>query len=386
MAQEKISAFFENLGFPLKNDRWSWGASNGDGILLRTWLDDYESAKRRVKVLGWEPRVGTRESSGLNERIQHLRTLWEGGVPAYTVIATAVDAETEWARKIKEFRPDAIFPIERLELDEGAVFAVLGKPVPVGTLAAHSKTNRVQGHSEPLPPTLQTRRAGSTPADGGSESEPSYRTKLPAIRDWLIAVAQRQARVTYGDVMTAFKIDRFSLRHAMDFLGHEAQDRKEPIITALIVNKQTQRCSIGIAKEFGVADDEAERQRLYEFWKRVAIAPPAAPAATLEERAARFASVEVRPDQAAFRRAVFIACGGKCVVSGCAVDRALDAAHLDGRDWRLGHNNAEDGVLLRKDLHALYDAKLLRIASGVVELMPAVMDHYEQYAGAKLPV
>ena len=40
----------------------------------------------------------------------------------------------------------------------------------------------------------------------------------------------------------------------------------------------------------------------------------------------------------------------------------------------------------RPTLHALYDAKLLSIASGVVELTPAVMGHYEQYAGAKLPV
>jgi hypothetical protein len=57
-----------------------------------------------------------------------------------------------------------------------------------------------------------------------------------------------------------------------------------------------------------------------------------------------------------------MACGGMCVISGCNVDKALDAAHKKGRSWREGHNRAEDGFLLRKDLHALYDHNLLRIS------------------------
>ncbi|WP_255284189.1 HNH endonuclease [Hydrogenophaga pseudoflava] len=103
---------------------------------------------------------------------------------------------------------------------------------------------------------------------------------------------------------------------------------------------------------------------------------------SFEERVARFAQVEVRPQQQAFRDAVFRACGGRCVVSGCEVPEALEAAHIFGRDWRKGENSAEDGILLRRDLHALYDRGLLTIQeSGAVELDPKVRPHYKVFDG-----
>lgn len=216
---------------------------------------------------------------------------------------------------------------------------------------------------------------------------PKYKDKLPAMRDWLIQVARSESVVTYGDVIKAFGIDRLTLRHALSYLGHQADNLDEPIITALVVNKRTRRCSVGLENEFGVRDDEAERQRLYEYWKASAAAPklPEPPTATLEVKAARFVSVEARPDQAAFRRQVFLAYGGRCVVTGCDLVCALDAAHKHGRDWRKGHNRAEDGYLLRKDLHALYDNDLLRISeAGLVELDPPLMEQYRQFAGIKV--
>lgn len=100
----------------------------------------------------------------------------------------------------------------------------------------------------------------------------------------------------------------------------------------------------------------------------------------LEEREARFALVQIRPDQAEFRRAVFTACGGSCVVSGCPVPEALEAAHLRGSSWRKGENSAGDGILLRRDLHALYDRNLLIIdALGVVQIDPSVTGTYGQF-------
>lgn len=217
--------------------------------------------------------------------------------------------------------------------------------------------------------------------------EASYRAKLPAMRDWLIEVARHKDKVEYGQVMEVFGIDRFSLRHAMDFLGHQADNLNEPIITALIIGKKSRQCSSGLAKEFGVHDDGAERQRLYDFWggNHNEHTPVDEVLTDLDVKAARFVSVEARPDQAAFRRRVYLACNGRCVISGCDVLKALDAAHKHGRDWRLGHNSAEDGYLLRKDLHALYDNKLLGITDeGQVELDLGVMEHYEQYAGVSI--
>ena len=163
-------------------------------------------------------------------------------------------------------------------------------------------------------------------------------------------------------------------------------------MTALIVDKDTLRCSDGLRDEFGIEGDQAERERCYVWWAEApetvsprvpAVEPtPAEPDDSLEAKAARFVMVEVRTHRAAFRRAVFLACGGKCVISGCDVPEAVEAAHLEGRRWRAGHNSAADGVLLRRDLHALYDTGLLTFdASGVVELHPKVAAHYRFLEG-----
>ena len=104
-----------------------------------------------------------------------------------------------------------------------------------------------------------------------------------------------------------------------------------------------------------------------------------------EERVARFALTEVRQQQAAFRSAVFRACGGICAISGCSVPEVLEAAHLQGRKWREGHNAQSDGILLRRDLHALYDSTLLSIdLSGKVHIHRDVIEHYGQFQDVQI--
>ena len=217
----------------------------------------------------------------------------------------------------------------------------------------------------------------------------AYDAKLPAMREWLVEVASRERKVTYGELMEIFDIDRFNLQRALSALGRQSEKKKEPILTALVVLKSTGHSSSGLESEFHVRDDEQERAQLYRFWaefrhqrqRRVAARE------SLDTRCAKFALVETRPAQAAFRRNVFNACAGACVISGCEVVPALDAAHRIGRSWRLGHNEAEDGFLLRKDLHALYDALLLRISEkGNVQLHPSVREHYKELLGARVRV
>jgi hypothetical protein len=76
---------------------------------------------------------------------------------------------------------------------------------------------------------------------------------------------------------------------------------------------------------------------------------------------AKLALQELRPEQRLFRNRVFLKHGARCVVTGCAIEVLLDAAHLRGRDWRKGHNHADDGIPLRADLHRAYDAGLIDI-------------------------
>lgn len=67
--------------------------------------------------------------------------------------------------------------------------------------------------------------------------------------------------------------------------------------------------------------------------------------------------------QQAFRLRVGSRCGWRCMVTGTAVREVLDAAHQPGKDWRTD-NEAEDGVLLRADLHRLLDRRLAMLRDG----------------------
>lgn len=67
-----------------------------------------------------------------------------------------------------------------------------------------------------------------------------------------------------------------------------------------------------------------------------------------------------RRGQAMFRSRLLAAYEGKCAISGCSVEAVLEAAHIV--PYRGQHTNeTSNGLLLRADLHTLFDLDLLRI-------------------------
>ena len=101
------------------------------------------------------------------------------------------------------------------------------------------------------------------------------------------------------------------------------------------------------------------------------------------EARSRRAEVEARIAQSAFRQRVGNRCGWRCVVSGSSVREVLDAAHLPGRDWRR-HNAADDGILVRADIHKLLDSGLASIRQGVFRLKPAAVREYGEFDGRRV--
>ena len=62
----------------------------------------------------------------------------------------------------------------------------------------------------------------------------------------------------------------------------------------------------------------------------------------------------IRQGQADFRKELLVAYAGKCAITGYDIELALDAAHL--RKYNGKHTNiVQNGLLLRKDLHKLFD-------------------------------
>ena len=97
------------------------------------------------------------------------------------------------------------------------------------------------------------------------------------------------------------------------------------------------------------------------------------------------AEVQIRQGQPEFRRALLALYDHKCVISGCTTRDALQAAHIksvsDG-----GTHSPRNGLILRADLHNLFDRGLITIdEKGCVHVDPVIKDfEYQSFHGIKL--
>lgn len=129
-------AFFEMLGAPLKNPRWSWGAvrSKDGTVFLQVWNDKIRSydGSEFVQVSHRAADRSRPERPGNREREEHL-SLIRNGAPSYLIIGEAVDP-TETTRKIKHFNDAEVFPGGRVVEIDGEVWIELLPGVAVETV------------------------------------------------------------------------------------------------------------------------------------------------------------------------------------------------------------------------------------------------------------
>ena len=93
------------------------------------------------------------------------------------------------------------------------------------------------------------------------------------------------------------------------------------------------------------------------------------------ERQRKMAEILARPEQARFRKQIASRDGWRCAITGCLEPQALEAAHLHPVSWG-GSDDAANGILLRADIHRLFDAGLLVIdpTTGAVSVAASVDD------------
>ncbi|PNQ53824.1 HNH endonuclease, partial [Vibrio agarivorans] len=95
--------------------------------------------------------------------------------------------------------------------------------------------------------------------------------------------------------------------------------------------------------------------------------------------------IHARQGQAAFRE-MLLAEYGRCLVSGCKVSHAIEAAHIVPYMGE-ATNSIENGLLLRADIHTLFDLGLISITPyqrKIVVSKRLSCTDYEQYAGKKM--
>ncbi|AQX51318.1 HNH endonuclease [Elizabethkingia anophelis] len=97
--------------------------------------------------------------------------------------------------------------------------------------------------------------------------------------------------------------------------------------------------------------------------------------------------INVRRGQKKFRDSLLKSYDNKCAISGCTIVELLEAAHIypyKGDDT----NHLQNGILLRTDLHTLFDLGLMSIhpTEYTVELSDQLLEHdfYKDLLGIKI--
>lgn len=89
-----------------------------------------------------------------------------------------------------------------------------------------------------------------------------------------------------------------------------------------------------------------------------------------DDRKWRQMEVVQREGQEKFRAELFQIYSGKCAVTQCDVPDVLEAAHIT-RYSGIDSNHVQNGLLLRKDIHTLFDKMLLTIDANTMKVVIA---------------
>lgn len=106
-----------------------------------------------------------------------------------------------------------------------------------------------------------------------------------------------------------------------------------------------------------------------------------------DKRTSVLLAIKVRRGQNAFRKALLKAYKCKCAITECEVEEVLEAAHI--LSYKGEHTNVvSNGLLLRADLHTLFDLGLINVdANYRVIVSPKLSNsEYWQYNDLKLKV
>jgi hypothetical protein len=105
-----------------------------------------------------------------------------------------------------------------------------------------------------------------------------------------------------------------------------------------------------------------------------------------DERTRRLAQIAHRRGQAGFRRKLLLAYNGQCAITRCDAKPALEAAHI--LPYVGGKSNfVSNGILLRSDLHTLFDLDLIGIHPGKRKVVLARSlrgTSYDKFAGKEI--
>jgi putative restriction endonuclease len=110
------------------------------------------------------------------------------------------------------------------------------------------------------------------------------------------------------------------------------------------------------------------------------------PTGIIDSRQRVLAQIVRRRGQQEFRERLLVAYGGRCAITGCDAVEALEAAHIV--PYRGDETNSlQNGLLLRADIHTLFDLGLIGVNPETMAVMISEelkATTYQRLTGARL--
>lgn len=211
-----------------------------------------------------------------------------------------------------------------------------------------------------------------------------YRQMIAGDRIWIVDVKRPKAIVAMGQALevyateTGWRVDLLWDRDVTETL------RRSPVSDSMY-EQQIRSVRRATTNELAVL-------RRWLSANRVALPGPIAlpEPPPIDERDARkkvLREISVRRGQVAFRTDLIEAYGGRCAISESSTVAVLEAAHI--LPYRGEHTNVvTNGILLRSDIHTLFDLHLLSVNhDGFVRVSSQLRGtEYAEFDGIKLRV
>lgn len=104
-------------------------------------------------------------------------------------------------------------------------------------------------------------------------------------------------------------------------------------------------------------------------------------------RASRLANISSRPAQVEFSLKLRELYNNECAVTGCTTPQSLEAAHIQtyekSKSGKKDNNSLDNGILLRADIHALFDAGLIALSADGTKIETSSLLTDEGYIDLK---
>lgn len=122
------------------------------------------------------------------------------------------------------------------------------------------------------------------------------------------------------------------------------------------------------SSDINLQDVDATKRMLSTIEKQIADKSGFDPTSIKDARTRTLAAIVRRRGQPAFRKALLSAYNYACAISRCRVEEVLEAAHIipyQGDETDV----PENGLLLRADLHTLFDVKLISVDDAKMRVL-----------------